>query len=253
MSRSLIEGNPKFHKEVPSDTPHVNIAEFFCDTVQGEGVHIGIPATFLRVQHCSQSCIWCDSSEVWRQGNPYTFQELFDVIESADLIRKFKAGQHLVLTGGSPVKAQKNLVGFLQEFKQVYGFLPYIEIENESTLMPSEELIELVDCWNNSPKLENSYNPRDFRLQPVILKKLSSLKNSWFKFVVFEEEDWQEIKRDFLDTELIQKNQIILMPLGATREELLQNRQRVVDIAVRENVRYSTREHVILWDKKTGV
>ena len=65
--------------------------------------------------------------------------------------------------------------------------------------------------------------------------------------------DWQEIKRDFLDTGLIQKNQIILMPLGATREELLQNRQRVVDIAVRENVRYSTREHVILWDKKTGV
>lgn len=248
----MIAGNPTFKRTVPEGASFVNVAEFFCDTVQGENF-VGWPAAFLRVQHCSQSCIWCDTKEVWRFGNPYTFEELFELMEGADLPRKLAEGQHLVLTGGSPVKAQDELIKFLQAFIVRYGFKPYIEIENEATLMPKQELIDLVDLWNNSPKLQSSYNPRDFRYQPAILKKLASLPNSWFKFVVSEEADWKEIKEDFLDTNLISKSQIVLMPLGATRAELFENRQPVVDIAVRENVRYSTREHIVLWDKKTGV
>jgi 7-carboxy-7-deazaguanine synthase len=252
MPKTLIEGNPSFKKEVPNHDRFIDVAEFFCDTIQGENF-VGYPSAFLRVQHCSQSCIWCDTKEVWRFGNPYTFEELFEIIEKADLIHKFKEGHHLVLTGGSPVRQQVKIIAFLFEFIDKYGFKPYIEIENESTIMPSEDLIEFVNCWNNSPKLQNSYNPRDFRYQPEILTKLASLENSWFKFVVFQEEDWQEIKKDFLDTGLIKKNQIVLMPLGATREELILNREKVLEIAIRENVRYSTREHIIIWDKKTGV
>lgn len=253
MSKILIEGNPNFKRTVPEGEQFLNIAEYFCDTIQGEGIHIGHPAAFLRVQHCSQSCTWCDTKEVWRFGNPYTFDELFDLMDQADLPNKLFAGQHLVLTGGSPVLAQDSLINFLKSFEVIYGFFPYIEIENEGTIMPKNELIDLVDCWNNSPKLQNSYNPRDFRYQPQILRKLSSLSNSWFKFVVSCEEDWKEIETDFINPGLILKEQVILMPLGATREELFSNRQIVVDIAVRENVKYSTREHIVLWDKKVGV
>ena len=43
------------------------------------------------------------------------------------------------------------------------------------------------------------------------------------------------------------------MPLGGCREELYKNREYVVELAIRENVRYSSREHIVLWDKKTGV
>ena len=174
-------------------------------------------------------------------------------MEQADLPRKFRKGQRFVLTGGSPVKQQDKLILFLNEFILRYGFKPYIEMENESTLMPKEGLIGLVDCWNNSPKLKNSSNPSNLRYQPAILEKLASLDNSWFKFVISSEEDWIEIKKDFLDTHLIRENQIVLMPLGASRSELFANRTLVIAIAVRENVRYSTREHIVLWDKKTGV
>lgn len=252
MSKVIIEGNPTFKKAIPQTDDYLNVAEFFCDTIQGENF-VGWPAAFLRVQHCSQSCIFCDTKEVWRFGNPYTFEELFEKMEEEDLIRKFKEGQHLVLTGGSPVLAQDKLIRFIQQFIARYQFKPYIEIENESTLIPKQELIDMVDCWNNSPKLQNSYNPRDFRYRPEILKILSSLENSWFKFVVSCEEDWQEIKKDFIDTELIKKWQIVLMPLGATRKELFENREVVIDIAVRENVRYSTREHIAVYDKMTGI
>jgi len=252
MSTIIIEGNPKFKKSVTDPGQTLEIAEFFCDTIQGENF-IGWPAAFLRVQHCTQSCIFCDTTEIWRHGNPYSFDELFDLMDQADLQRKFRKGQRLVLTGGSPVQQQDKLIFFLNELILRYGFKPYIEIENEATLMPKEGLIELIDCWNNSPKLKNSYNPRDFRYQPDILKKLASLKNSWFKFVVSSEEDWEEIKKDFLDTHLMIESQIVLMPLGASRSELEKYRELVLDIAIRENVRYSTREHIVLWDKKTGV
>lgn len=253
MSMTIIDAKPTFRKSVPEHTPFVDVAEFFCDTIQGEGINIGIPATFLRVQHCTQSCVWCDSSEVWRFGNPYTFEELYELMEIHGLIEKLRDGQHLVLTGGSPIKQQYKLTPFIYQFINRYGFKPYIEIENECVLMPTEETINVIDCWNNSPKLENSYNPKTFRYQPNVIEKLSSLKNSWFKFVVSGDEEWREIVEDFIVPGLIKKSQIILMPLGATREELTSTRNRTIEIAVREGVRYSDRLHVVAWDKKTGV
>lgn len=250
--KQIIKSNPDFVKTVPEGVPYLSIAEFFYDTIQGENF-VGWPAAFLRVQFCTQSCWWCDSKEVWRFGNPYTFEELFELIDKTDLVDKLRKGQHLVLTGGSPVRQQDQLYGFIQAFISRYGFKPYIEVENESTLMPTPKFTSIVDCWNNSPKLSHSGNKDSVRYRPEILRYLSAQPNSWFKFVVSKEEDWTEINRDFIEPGLITREQIVLMPLGATREELFQNREYVAEIAVREGVRYSTREHVVLWDKKTGV
>jgi 7-carboxy-7-deazaguanine synthase len=252
--KTIIEARPDFKKDIPPGTnDFLEVAEFFCDTIQGEGVNTGVPATFLRMQHCTQNCVWCDTQEVWRYGNPYTFDELFELIEKYGVAGKLMEGQHLVLTGGSPLKQQSRLINFLHKFMEVFDFKPHIEIENECTLMPSKDMIELVDTWNNSPKLENSGNLRILRYQPEILRKLSSLTNSWFKFVISSEKEWKEIEDDFLEPELIAPEQIILMPVGADRKELEQNRESVVDMAIQNNVRYTTREHIVLWDKKTGV
>jgi len=252
MPLSLIEGNPTFKKDVPQGEPFINVSEFFCDTIQGENF-VGWPSAFLRLQSCTMACIWCDTQEVWRFGNPYTYNELFDLMEKADLIRKFKEGQHWIWTGGSPLLQQDKLVGFAQEFIKRYGFKPFIEIENECTLMPSPAMVELVDLYNNSPKLKGSGNADFIRYQPHILHYLHTLPNAWFKFVISCEEDWRQIQDDFINEELIDRNQIVLMPLGADVSELVANRLKVIEIAVRENVRYTTREHVVVWNKKTGV
>ena len=82
---------------------------------------------------------------------------------------------------------------------------------------------------------------------------MSKLDNSWFKFVVSCEEDWQEIQAEFIDTNLISKSQIILMPEGQTREELEKTREMAVNMAVDHGVRFSDRLHVTVWNKKTGV
>lgn len=251
--KTLIASFPDFQNPRPTDIPYLDIAEFFYDTIQGEGINIGQPAAFLRVQHCTQNCWWCDTKAVWRTGNPYTFEELFEIIDKSDLVAKLHSGQHLILTGGSPLKQQEGLTKFLLAFRERYGFKPTVEVENECTLMPTEAFTALVDVWNNSPKLSHSGNPDKLRYQPKILQHLSTLPNCWFKFVIARPEDWNEIDKFFLQPGLIQRSQIILMPLGASRDELHQNREMVVEMSIRQNVRYCSREHIELWNKKTGV
>ena len=252
--KQIILANPTHKRGFREDIKDfLKVAEFFYDTIQGEGINIGHPAIFLRLQGCTQNCIWCDTKEVWRFGNPYTYREIIDLLIGSGAVSRLKDGHHFVITGGSPLLQQDRLISFLTEFIIQFGFIPYIEIENECTIMPNQRLIDLVSCWNNSPKLSSSQNPFELRYRPQILRTLSSLQNSWFKFVVSSEADWEEIENGFISPGLIKKNQIILMPLGATKKELEMNRTIVVDIAIENGVRYASREHIILWDKKTGI
>lgn len=253
MSIQIIKANPSFKKEVDTHES-LYVSEFFCDTIQGENF-IGAPCAFLRLQHCTLRCCWCDTKEVWRFGNPYSFKELFTLMEDPqiNLINKLLEGQHLVFTGGSPLRQQNMIVRFIQKFMATYHFKPFIEIENECTINPIQQMVSFVNVWNNSPKLSNSGNLTYKRYNPQIIKKLGELQNSWFKFVITSKEDWEEIVIDFLIPKLINKDQIVLMPQGSTRKELMENREFVVNLAIKNNVRYTTREHIILWDKKTGV
>lgn len=248
---TMVGSNPTIKREQETGLD-IHIAEMFGDTIQGEGKYTGHPALFLRVQGCTLSCVFCDSAAVWRFGNPYTADEVLMMWESNGYIEKFKAGHHLILTGGSPMKQQLALVNLIERFRHVYKFKPFIEVENECTLMPSPKMLALVDHWNNSPKLSNSGNGGR-RYNKRVLKVLGELNNSTFKFVVSSEEDWKEIKEGFLDTGLVTRDQIMLMPCGATQEELKETPHVAVAIAVREGVRYSDRVHVRIWDKMTGV
>ncbi len=236
----------------------LRISEFFCDTIQGEGITAGTPAAFLRLTGCTLNCSYCDTTEIWKHGSDYTFDELFILMRQFNLPSKLQDGQHLVITGGSPLLQQKTLAKFFSRLYAEYNFFPFIEMENECTIMPSDAMVEWVDVWNNSPKLNNSQNIKTWRYKPTILRTMRDIGQlqdscSWFKFVIHESDDWKEIEKDFLDTNLIYSSQIILMPEGATRKEIEANREFVVNLAIENNVRYCTREHIVLWDNKIGV
>jgi 7-carboxy-7-deazaguanine synthase len=254
MVKQIIKAYPERKRTPEKDGSAIlHISENFCDTVQGEGINIGQPATFLRMQFCTLNCIWCDTREVWRQGNQYTVLELVKLWEKEGVIKRLRDGQHLILTGGSPLKQQDGLTALIRTIEERYNFLPYIEIENECMLMPNQFMIGVVKVWNNSPKLKNSSMRKELRFKPHILKKLSSLKNSWFKFVLTSEKDWKEIKNNFLDSKYIRKEQVVLMPEGITRKELQKNYEFVVKLACKHNVRMTDRLQVTIWDKTTGV
>jgi len=252
MPITLIESNPKFVKERNGDKiQNLEISELFCNTVQGEGINVGVPSTFLRLKDCTLDCVWCDTAAVWKFGNYYTHNEVFELFEKNNMINEFKNGQHLILTGGSPLKQQLSLIEFINQFKSKYDFKPFIEVENEVVLRPNTELISLVDCWNNSPKLSNSGMALNKRWKPELLLLMNNLEDSWFKFVVSTDEEWEEIKRDFLP--YVSQSKIILMPKGENQIELAQNREIVAEMAVKHGVRMTDRMHITIWDKKTGV
>jgi organic radical activating enzyme len=195
----------------------------------------------------------CDTTEVWRVGSPFNFEQILTLMNTGSLIKKLEDKEmHLVLTGGSPLLQQQRLYNFVRYFIDRFNFSPFIEIENECVIMPKTYFAHNVDCWNNSPKLSSSGVPKKDRYKPDVLMTLSSFCNSWFKFVVDCEEDWEEIQMDFLEPGLIKKEQVILMPEGCTRMDLLKKREMVVNMAIQHGVRYSDRLHIILWDKTVG-
>jgi len=252
MPHTIIKQKPTFDKKVEGEDK-LSIAEMFSDTIQGEGIHAGVISTFIRLQGCTLKCVWCDTLDVWPHGNEYSFEEIFKMWEDIGLIKRFEEGQHLILTGGSPLKQQDKLVKFINLFSEKYGFRPYIEVENEAVLMPSNEFAKLVDWWNNSPKLRNSGMKDRVRIKPEVLERMNSFDNSSFKFVVTCKEDWDEIEQDFIIPEYISKDKIIIMPEGMTQDELNLHREMAANMAIEQGVRFTDRLHVTIWNKKTGV
>lgn len=254
MSQVLIKAFPEFENAIPPE-PYLRVSEFYMDTIQGEGVYAGHPAAFLRLQGCHVGCVFCDTTEVWRRGNPYSFSELFQIIRKSGLAdRLFNKGHHLVITGGSPLLQQDSLIEFFKRWNMEFGWLPFVEIENECTIIPKSALIPYINCWNNSPKLFSSGVLFKTRYKILALCAVAELDNSWFKFVICDpEQDWKEIMENYIDVGIIYQTQIILMPQGITQQEIAENREDVIDLAIREGVRYSTREHIVVWGKKTGV
>ena len=66
-------------------------------TIQGEGVHAGKPAYFVRLAGCDVGCVWCDVKESWpTEGFPmHTVSEICDWVKAT-------AAQIVVITGGEP-------------------------------------------------------------------------------------------------------------------------------------------------------
>ena len=252
MIKQLIEAFPLTERSALGHST-LRISEFYYDTIQGEGISVGCPAVFLRLQGCILNCSFCDTQAVWKEGNPYTYDELLTMMEEVHVIKKLQEEYHLVITGGSPLMQQEHLLAFISRMMRKYYFRPYIEIENECVILPHSLMIYYVSQWNNSPKLTNSGVRKEARYKPKVISAMASLENSWFKFVISSKEDWKEIENEFLQPELISKHQVILMPMGETPEEVVKHRELTVNLAIDNGVRYCSREHIMIWGKKTGI
>jgi len=231
----------------------IQVSELFYDTIQGEGINAGVPAVFLRFAKCILNCTWCDTKDILKSGYWLTPAQLVEIIINSGAVDKLRDGAHLVLTGGSPLLWQKKIVDFLELLEKEMLFLPYIEVENECVIKPISALIRYVDCWNNSPKLSNSGNIMRIVYQKDLLKFMSSLHNSWFKFVVQTRKDVEEIVIHYIEEGLIRRNQVILMPEGTINKDLVKVRENVVKWALLYGFRYSDRLQVLLWDDKKTV
>lgn len=232
----------------------LNVSEFFFDTIQGEGLNVGCPAAFLRLAGCPVDCKFCDTAAVWKTSQKVRIKWLIDQMKKTGLAKKLnESNMILVITGGSPLLQQKSLTDFFKTYETIFQHKPYVEVENECSFIPESEIMRYVSWWNNSPKLSNAEVPVERRYKPEVLKIMSKLGNCIWKFVVRDEQDIEEIRRDFLKPFNIPAFRVCLMPMGANQEEYFSNRENVVRLAIENGFRYSPREHIAIWDKKTGI
>lgn len=242
----------------------LTVAEHF-SSIQGEGKTAGIRAVFLRLAGCNLTCggintvktgqldsgaTWrCDTIEVWTKGEKITCSKLLELFEVRGYISSLESGAHLVITGGEPLLQEGGLLNFIK-------LLPkstFIEVETNGTIVPSKEFASRISQFNVSPKLRNSGMKTSDRIIPASLTYFARELKSIFKFVTTQDEDWDEIERDFLQPYQIPKSRIWIMAGADSREKLEVMQSRIVNMTILKGVNYSPRLHIAIWDKKTGV
>lgn len=86
-------------------------------TFQGEGVHMGRPAFFIRLFGCPLHCPWCDSAGTWHpEYVPKTIHKM-SVKELVGEVKESGAGI-VVITGGEP--AIHNLVALCMHLRNIF-------------------------------------------------------------------------------------------------------------------------------------
>ena len=218
-------------------------------SLQGEGATIGTPTVFLRLALCNLACSWCDTKYTWDWEHFDYKSEVvsLDIEWVKEAILAFNC-PHLVVTGGEPLLQQKELVPLIASMKSA-GF--YCEVETNGTIGPLPELEREIDQWNVSPKLSTSDNSADRREVPGALEHFRGLPSAYFKFVIVEPKDIEEVCT-LRDRYRLPNDRIILLPEGRTVEVLRDRSQWVSEACVKEGFTFSTRLHILLWGDQRG-
>ena len=244
----------------------LRVSEMFY-SIQGEGVTSGVPAIFLRLQGCNLTCggpttihtkriespaTWrCDTIETWLKGDGFSIESILSIWETNQWLDvRFQDAVHLVITGGEPLLQQTQLLSFLKHLKSVYSI--FVECETNGTIMPHHSLFSFIDQFNVSPKLSNSGVDLQSRIHPSAIQ-LFCERSAVFKFVIETESDVDEIFDTFIGPFNIPRKNVCLMPAADSRQDLVSLAPRVAEWAKRHRFRFSSRLHIELWDKKTGV
>lgn len=202
------------------------IAEIF-ESIQGEGLHIGTPALFIRTGQCNLACSWCDTPYTWKPGyttyKSWTFEAIMKEISKSRLT-------HLVITGGEPLLQQPLIEAIKKTFPG-----KFIEVETNGTI-PLTLPENIIDHFNISPKLGNSGNSW-YKLN------LHSAK-SIFKFVVQDVNDLDEIEKFILDHG-IERNRVYLMPEGTKRDTIQKRATWLIPLCREKKLHYTTRLHIL--------
>ncbi|MDD3122897.1 MAG: putative 7-carboxy-7-deazaguanine synthase QueE [Candidatus Izemoplasmatales bacterium] len=150
-------------------------------SIEGEGIRMGYPVTFIRLYGCNLNCSYCDTRYSC-EGQDGTEMSVSEVIEKA----KEAGVERITLTGGEPLihKNVEELVdGLVNE-----GFEVNIETNGSVDIYPyiKENVIITMDYKSISSGMTDKMNH----------KNLKYLRNQdVLKFVVEDKKDLDDMKR----------------------------------------------------------
>ncbi len=222
----------------------VSLADPLFFSLQGEGATIGRPSVFIRLMGCSVGCVWCDTKYSW-SGPPV---EEVTIAEILDFCREHEGAQ-VVVTGGEPLESPQ----FPTLIEALHAAGLRVEVETAGHLPPSEDVLERVDQWNVSPKLQSAQISEE--KQPVTLDWLRRAKEPYLKFVVHRADELDEIEAvlDKYGLGDFPRSRIIISPGGKTRAQMEHRLLSLAEVSMERGYRFTPRLHVILWGDKRGV
>ena len=223
-------------------------------SIQGEGPSAGQPTAFVRLSRCNLACVWCDTAYTWRFTGPDSFDRAANQItlSEADVAARIAAlGQsRLVITGGEPLLQAPALARMLALLQTM---LPgtYVEVETNGTAAPPPALDALIQQYNVSPKLAHSGNAAELALRPEALAAFADDPRAFFKFVIAEPGDIDEVLA-LANTYALPRARIFLMPEGRDSATLQSRGRWLADYCSKNELNFSDRLHIHLFGDTRG-
>ncbi|MCW1427726.1 7-carboxy-7-deazaguanine synthase QueE [Novosphingobium sp. JCM 18896] len=230
-------------------------------SIQGEGASVGKPCTFVRLSRCNLACVWCDTAYTWRftgDNRPHRDGLAFDrtkeqvTLSEEETARRIAAlGQHrLVITGGEPLLQAPALARMVAHLRELVP-CTHVEVETNGSVPPSPALDALVDQYNVSPKLSHSGNPADLALNPERLAHWAAEPRAWFKFVVAEPADVDEVLA-IQQAHAIPGSRIFLMPEGRDSATIRERSRWLAQTCSENELNLTDRLHIHLFGDTRG-
>jgi len=225
-------------------------------SLQGEGLLVGTPSTFVRVTGCNLRCSWCDSPATsWAPRG--------DAIELDALVERCARGpRHVVLTGGEPL-----LFAPAAELTRRLGAAGHhITIETAATVWRDDLCCDLASL---SPKLAHSTpaEPAAWRERhearrwnPEVVRRFMAAHPWQLKLVVRAyaadalREDVAEVERmiEELGVAASDRDRVLLMPECTDRERLASDYAAIAAVCRTSGLRLGARLHIEIFGHTPG-
>lgn len=241
------------------------------------------PSKYKTIDELPVVQVGCDSYAAWDRD----FLKLSEFVSSEDLakelfeqcvLKSVVSGQpflrDIVFTGGEPLlpRYQSYWIEVLSKYDELLDEVideselqfQLVTFETNGTQSLTEEFVDgarkfkYIDfLFMMSPKLSISGEPRERRVNISAIRSIDDFTSNYcFKFVVDPDKNicdqLNEIV-DFLDTTDNKTTQnVFIMPVGATKEQLEMNSAVVADLCIEYGFKFSPRLHVDIWGNKWG-
>lgn len=161
---------PEYKQSTRPVKGSLKVVELF-ETVQGEGIYIGIPSVFFRTGMCNLECPGCDTKwDAWQET---------PIAEIANRIKSFKS-KHVVFTGGEPTLWQNELADLASRLP---GKIITIET-NGAVPIRNTYLMSRVNHWSFSPKVGSLGHDEVFKHSVVLDNLLKTVGHNQLKYVL---------------------------------------------------------------------
>jgi 7-carboxy-7-deazaguanine synthase len=195
-------------------------------SLQGEGLTIGAPTTFIRTSGCPLRCTYCDTPQAFDKGEQMSLD---------DIIKKVKQMKcsHVCLTGGEPL-AQKDAAMLIQ---MILGDGYNLVIETNGAMS-----LDDLPCVENLSISMDIKCPSSGESEKMLFENIEILgPTDQLKFIIQDDADYKYAKG--IMEKYSPKCEVILTPVGG--KDLRDLAEKVLKDGL--NVRVLPQLHKFIW------